>query len=197
MPKYSLRSNYKNFAPRVGFAYDASGDGRTSIRGGFGMFYDAPQNGIYNNRFVDVTPFSLQVNQSPATTSFRDPWRGYPGGNPFPAVYPPPANFVFPPNSNRVASYDPANGGQYQTPVAYNWNLTIERQLAAEWLLRAAYVGSHASHLLETLELSPVVQGTKSRLYPPYSDITEAAGRTSTRATTHCRSRCRGGCREA
>jgi hypothetical protein len=124
---------------------------------------------------VDVTPFSLQVNQSPATTPFSDPWRGYPGGNPFPAQYPPPKDFKFPATSNLVASYDIANGGEYQTPVTYSWNLTVERQLKADWLLRLAYVGSHASHLLETLELSPLVQGTKTRLYPQYSDITMAA----------------------
>jgi hypothetical protein len=181
VPQYGLRSNFKNFGLRVGFAYDLTGDGKTSLRAGFGMFYDSLQNGIYNNRFVDVSPFSLQVNYSPNPRPLGNPnpitfSNPYPAGfaNPFPAPYPPPKNIVFPLPA-LVASYDVSNGGRYQTPVSYAWNLTLERQLRADWLVRFAYVGSHASHLLETLELSPIVQGTKNHLYPQYSDIAEAA----------------------
>jgi hypothetical protein len=175
VPEYGVRGNMKNFGPRAGFAWDVAGDGKTSVRGGFGMFFDALQNGIYNNRFVDVTPYSLQINMSPATSPFSDPWRGYPGGNPFPAQYPPAKTFAFPATSNLVASYDVANGGQYQTPVTYGWNLTVERQLTPDWLARVAYVGSHASHLLETLQLSPVVPATKTRFFKEYSDIPMAS----------------------
>ena len=47
--------------------------------------------------------------------------------------------------------------GQYKVPVIYNWNLAIERQMATNWLVRAAYVGSHGSHLKEAIELNPAV----------------------------------------
>jgi hypothetical protein len=158
IPQYGLSTNWKNWEPRVGFAYDLTGDGKTSIRGGAGMFYDALQNGIYNNRFVDLAPYSFQVNQTgtasaPLLGSFSNPYAGQ--VSPIPQPYPPPKDFVFlrPPSfQSTSSSYDPANGSVYQTPVSYGWNLTIERQLAANWLLRAAYVGSHASHLLETLQ---------------------------------------------
>jgi len=168
VPQYGQLPNYKNFEPRVGFAYDVTGDGKTSLRGGFGMFYDTYQNGIINNRFVDTSPFSVQVNLNPATTPFSDPYRGM--TNPFPAPYPPPKNIVFP-LPDLAASYDVGNGGVYSTPVSYDWNLTVERQLGANWMARAAYVGSHASNLKETVELSPVVYPTKIHLYPEFSDI--------------------------
>jgi hypothetical protein len=95
VPQYGLNSSMKNFAPRAGFAYDVTGDGKTSILGGFGTFYDAMQNGIYNNRFVDVTPFSTQVNLTAPSGSFSDPYRGFAGGNPFPAPYPLPQDIKF------------------------------------------------------------------------------------------------------
>jgi len=178
VPQYGLLANYKNFSPRVGFAYDATGDGKTSLRGGFGMFYDALQNGIYNNRFVDVTPFSTQVNLTAPAGPFSNPYLGI--ANPFPAPYPPPANTAFPP-PNQVMTYDTANGGVYSTPVSMDYNLTLERQLPGDWLLRVAFVGLQARHLLETQELSPAVYSGSlanpngRRLFPQYGSIALAS----------------------
>jgi len=58
MPKNALNTSLKGFAPRVGFAYDVNGDGKTSVRGGFGIFYDSRVMGMLSNRFVDEWPFS-------------------------------------------------------------------------------------------------------------------------------------------
>ena len=179
VPQYGNKSNYKNFEPRFGFAYDLQGNGKTSVRGGFGMFYDSMQNGIYNNRFVDTSPFSVQVNLNPVNPNppiasfipFSNPYLGM--GNPFPAPYPPPKNIFFP-LPDLAASYDVGHGGTYETPVTYEWNLSIERQLAGDWMIRAAYVGSHESHGMENVELSPTVYPTGQHLYKQYSDIAMA-----------------------
>ena len=174
VPQYGLLANYKNISPRVGFAYDLTGDGKTSLRGGFGLFYDALQNGIYNNRFVDVTPFSTQVNLTAPKGPFSNPYLGI--VNPFPAPYPPPANTPFP-APVQVMTYDTANGGVYKTPVSMDYNLTFERQLKGDWLVRVAYVGLQARHLLESVELSPAVYSgslanpSGRRLFPQYGSI--------------------------
>jgi len=154
MPRYGVNGTYLNFSPRVGFAYDPTGNGRTSIRGGFGVFTDAQQIGIENNRFVDVSPFSTQVSLTEPSGSFSNPYLGL--TNPFPAVYPPPRNAAFP-TPVLAVTYDPANNSTMQVPVTYNFNLTIEHQFVGGLLARAGYVGALSRHQTETIELNPAI----------------------------------------
>src|SRR5229473_266554 len=180
MPKNALNTSWTGFAPRLGFAYDVFGDGKTSLRGGAGIFYDTRVMGMLSNRFVDEWPFSPQFILSTASSSaptaasspgsFSDPLctnaatqaalncsgaqaASYPK---FPSPFPAPTNFGYIPPFNEIAvSYDP--GGDYHVPTTYEWNLTVERQLPSHILFRIAYIGSRTLHILETEYYNPAV----------------------------------------
>ena len=147
--KNGARGDPNNLAPRVGFAWDVFGDGKTSVRGGGGLFYDQREQGIINNQVVDVTPFSTQLLLTQPEGSFSDPFLNR--DNPFPAP-PPNADSPFP-----LPLVAVGYSGRATTPVSYNWNLSVEREVASDWLVRVAYVGAHGSHQRRLLQLNPAV----------------------------------------
>ena len=151
MPSRGTTGSYKNIAPRVGFAYDLTNDGKTSLRGGAGSFYDTQTPGVINNRFADLTPFSPQIAVTSPAGPFSNPALGI-ANYPFPFTYPPAKNSLFPAPVLAI-TYDPTTN--FEVPVSYNWNLTLERQIVKDWLLQVAYVGARSSHGKETVQLNP------------------------------------------
>ena len=177
VPEQGVRSSFKNFMPRLGFAYDARGNGTLSIRGGGGMFYDTRQPAIMNSIPSENSPFSLSVSLTDPQGPFSNPYEGITDPSPAPTVAP--SNFIFP-SPVQVNTYDPS--GTFQVPVSYAWNLTVEQQISRDASFRLGYVGGHASHLFVDDDLDPATYiagstlGPNSRRhFPGYSDILEAS----------------------
>ncbi len=176
-----VASNYNHWMPRLGFAYDVFGDGKTAIRGGAGLFFDSRINSTLFNIYTNGEPFLESVALSStfsATTpandvnmSWYNPYGTAGVTNPFPAPQVPPNTYPIS-SSNNWLTYDPYRG--FQDPRTVAFNLAVEQQLTSSLLLRTAYVGEVSRHEWEDIELNtPISLGSTAKAF--YSPATCAA----------------------
>lgn len=165
-PEDGALGDYNNFGGRLGFAWDVFGDGKTSVRGGVGMFYDQHLLGEFNNGGVNAPPWSIRLSVTRPQGPFSDPYLGRSDFNliTLASIGSPDAAF---PRPVLLTTYD----GKHTTPLTHNWNLTLEREIFSSWLARAAYVGSASNYGRVVKQLNPARPGTGStdsrRLFAP------------------------------
>ncbi len=170
----TLQSRYANLAPRFGFAFDPFGNGRTSIRGGYGFFFaDVRQQAM--NQLSTNQPFAIKLVATNPSGGLVNPYSDT--GNPFP--YQPPAT-----NSEKqnlkfftpltVSEWEP----NFRDAEVQQWNFNVQQQVFSDWIITVAYVGSKGNHLFLTEELNPAIFGRAGKttdarrlFFPNYSSI--------------------------
>lgn len=124
---------YGNWAPRLGVVWDPWGDGKTAVRAGYGMFFDATLFGIYEQNIFGNPPFNASISIS------RTRFENAAAANP---------NISLVPKTIRGT---PVN---YKTPNTQQWSLDIQRELGKGWILDTGYYGSKSTHLLGIIDIN-------------------------------------------
>jgi hypothetical protein len=147
-PSGLYNPDYKNFAPRVGMAYDITGKGETVIRAGWGLFYDAFSQDIflghipYNCAFC---PGPAYAGVGPAAISSESLSGNSLGGGPLYST-PSPLGDFFGANPN------------IRTPYIQNFNLNLQQQLTKKMTLQVGYVGSIGTKLFRFRDINQPTQ---------------------------------------
>lgn len=160
-PRSMVPNRWKNVAPRIGVNIDPTGTGKTSIRLGYGIFWDQARL-IAWNRFSTAQPFDESVIVNGPTVlqpslSGNNIYDNSGVQNPYP--------FFIPRTAAQRAAFDPSYGGNWptaagETVLASNfnegytnqWNLTVDQQLAPGYMLTVSYIGNHGTHLFMSRE---------------------------------------------
>jgi hypothetical protein len=141
----SLVSNYNmGFQPRVGIAWDVHGDGKMSVRAGFGR-YLSRSNVIEDvNRMSANPPFTTQVT-TPGWQGETDTLADCPTCRSLDTINPGLINSVagFDALATGFAAVDPG----FRPPDSYQWNLTVSREIMKDTVLEASYIGNEGHHI--------------------------------------------------
>ncbi len=160
-----VQSQYHDFGPHIGFAYDVDGSGKTVLRGGFNMSY-FPEQVSASDFLGQQVPYAIVQNTAPPSANIptsATQAASYPLINQ-PFLPPTPLQPIT--TADLLASVTRGNptvigqSMQNQTPYYETWNFDVERQVSNNMLLELAYAGSRGVHLMYCYNPQEVEPGT-------------------------------------
>ncbi len=164
-PRGVVKNSYNSWQPRIGFAYNLGGDGKTVIRGGFGLFFERVQGNDVYNAALDP-PFAYQPSAN--NVYFSNPNVSTATGT-VPAVLP---SF---PSTLTSLSYN------YPNPGTSEFSLGVQREISPSIIAQVQYVGTTGWHQsddrhINTLPLSNLDSTCPGNPSSPYCDRQGVAG---------------------
>jgi hypothetical protein len=177
-------SDKNNLAPKFGFAYDVWGDGKTSVRGGFGMNYDMLA-GDYTRlslppQFQQVLTPTLactELDTSPNFCRNHSPV-GPPNARGFLISGGLPSTSISPVTVKKARALTLGFIPDTVSPTVYSWSVGVQREVHDTWLLEASYLGTRGQHLPVQNNRNPGVAIPTDQRLPTYfnaSDIPSSA----------------------
>ncbi|MBI4443017.1 MAG: TonB-dependent receptor [Acidobacteria bacterium] len=133
-PFWELESAFAHISPRVGFAWDPFGNGKTAVRGGFGIFQEAIRNFDFNLPGNRMPPF---WNNTVIRSTTANPLV-------FPLIFPNYERIGIPNVALRLDNLD----FHLQQPYKMNWSFNIQREFLPNTLFNIGYVGGRGVNLL-------------------------------------------------
>jgi hypothetical protein len=150
VPEALSNKDMKLFDPRVGIAWNVFGDGKTSVRAGFGIYHDQFFARMYN-QMTTSEPFNAGVIIETTNVSAYDPYAASPYNGTIPTLaFPQPSNTVFALPMSSVVGFAP----DFKPPTTMQWNLTIEKQFPWGVLLRTGYEASESYHMFDARDVN-------------------------------------------
>ena len=154
VPANTYPGRWNAFAPRVGFAYDVFGNGRTSVRAAYGIYNANVRSQALNNLSTNL-PYAYSLSISSPSGGLSNPYSDV-GGNPFQFTAPPASQYAGYRFTSPLAALNDF-APNFRNARVHQWNLNVQQQLPAQGVLTLAYVGTTGEHLFLTVEENPAL----------------------------------------